>query len=204
MVKISQFFIIDLYRKTQKSANGPHFVRTITWEPRLLLTNSKKQQFRTDLYFITLMISPFILEANEKMILVLSSVIFITMIFHHYYWKKPTEVLKIMQNITIKEVSFQILSCFHFWSQWVLLYIFWLIIWFQLYDELTERAPLLQAVLIAASHTSIRIKAGPSQISQPMIVTAAAICLKNRSKTTTSVQLMITNLLQHSSWTVRM
>ena len=51
MVKIGQFSIIKLYRKTQKPAFGPHFARTISWEPSLLLTNGKKQQFRTDLYF---------------------------------------------------------------------------------------------------------------------------------------------------------
>ena len=51
MLKNSTFFIIDLYRKIQKSANRPHFVRTISWEPSLLLTNGKKLQFRTDLYF---------------------------------------------------------------------------------------------------------------------------------------------------------
>ena len=47
MVKISHF----LYRKTPKPARGPHFARRISWEPSLLLTNGKKQQFPTDLYF---------------------------------------------------------------------------------------------------------------------------------------------------------
>ena len=37
--------IYEIIWKTPKSAFGPNFLKTISWEPSLLLTNGKKQQF---------------------------------------------------------------------------------------------------------------------------------------------------------------
>ena len=52
-LKISKFSIIDLYRKSQKSAKRPQLVRTISREPSLLETNGKKLLFPRDLFFKT-------------------------------------------------------------------------------------------------------------------------------------------------------
>ena len=66
-------------------------------------------------------------------------------------------------------------------------------------NEMTERCPLLQLVLKTAS-----TKPGKSDnvCLKSSVCTAAAVCLKNTSCRMTTLQLIISDLLQHSSYSV--
>ena len=68
-------------------------------------------------------------------------------------------------------------------------------------DEIKERAPLLHSVLSAASINS-RSKATKEPSHFAAIAMAAAVCLKNRSRYMTAVQLLVTIFLYHSNWMV--
>lgn len=69
-------------------------------------------------------------------------------------------------------------------------------------EELKERAPLFHSILSAASINSHSRAKGPLKASFGPIGMAAAVCMKNRSKFMTAVQLLITMFLYHSSWMV--
>lgn len=67
--------------------------------------------------------------------------------------------------------------------------------------EMKERCPLFWNVLRAASMSTC--KAEDEDIFwKTSVVTAAAVCFKNRSKKMTVVQLLISLILNHSSYTV--
>ena len=63
--------------------------------------------------------------------------------------------------------------------------------------ELLIRAPLMRSVLMVMSLKRSRRK-GQDLFMTPAVCTAAAICLKNRSKSMTALQLIISVIIQHS------
>ncbi len=67
--------------------------------------------------------------------------------------------------------------------------------------ELSVKAPLLRSVLVAAV---LRRSWSPESNGRwlPIVSTAAAICLKGRSKFLTAIQLLISTIIQHSSYSV--
>ena len=65
--------------------------------------------------------------------------------------------------------------------------------------ELQERCPLFWRILKAASTNHNKIEDVHLPVS---IVTAASVCLKNRSNRMTAVQLIISLIINHSSYTV--
>ena len=69
-------------------------------------------------------------------------------------------------------------------------------------NELKERTPLLHSVLSAVS-INRRSKAAKEKSHFGAIAMAAAVCLKNRCKHMTAVQLLITIFIYHSNWMVR-
>ena len=67
--------------------------------------------------------------------------------------------------------------------------------------EIKDRAPFLHSVLSSAC-INPRSQAAKKTSNFGAIAMAAAICLKNRSRYMTSVQLLITVFLYHSNWMV--
>ena len=69
-------------------------------------------------------------------------------------------------------------------------------------EELQERCPLFWLVLNAASRPHNKNKVNNDVSHSTAIVTAASVCLKNRSQRMTAVQLLISLIINHSSYTV--
>lgn len=73
----------------------------------------------------------------------------------------------------------------------------------KVYEELKVKAPLLHCLLAAAStNRRSRSKAPQTEVLHAGTAMAAAICLRNRSKFMSAVQLLITIFLYHSNWLV--
>eukprot|EP00794_Sanderia_malayensis_P012570 gene12570-13857_t len=66
-------------------------------------------------------------------------------------------------------------------------------------DELQERAPLTRSTLMAISWRRSKSKS-TDLFFTPAVCMAAAVCLKNRSRCMTAVQLIISLMLQHSGF----
>ena len=73
----------------------------------------------------------------------------------------------------------------------------------KVYGELKVKAPLLHCLLAAAStNRRSRPKHPQTEVLHAGTVMAAALCLHNRSKFMSAVQLLITIFLSHSNWLV--
>ena len=71
-------------------------------------------------------------------------------------------------------------------------------------EELQERCPLFWRILKAASRPhNMMDKVNSDVYLSTSIVTAASVCLKNRSQRMTTIQLLISLIINHSSYTVR-
>ena len=68
--------------------------------------------------------------------------------------------------------------------------------------EMEERTPLLRRVLMTAALRRTK-KPEDDLFWQPAVCTAASICLKNRNPCLTAMQLLISDIIQHSSFSVR-
>ena len=68
-------------------------------------------------------------------------------------------------------------------------------------EELLQRAPLMRSVLMAMSLRHSKMK-GHDLLLTPAVCMAAAVCLKNRSKMMTAIQLIISVIVQHSGMMV--
>ena len=71
----------------------------------------------------------------------------------------------------------------------------------QLDAEMQFRCPIFRSVLLTSSLRTNKTTS-TDLFWQSTISTAAAVCLKNRSSKMTALQLIISNILQHSSFTV--
>ncbi len=70
-------------------------------------------------------------------------------------------------------------------------------------QEMKERCPLFWTILMAACKPHNSRDASNVEVQKCIsVVTAASICLKNRSQRMTVVQLMISLIINHSSYTV--
>jgi hypothetical protein len=71
-------------------------------------------------------------------------------------------------------------------------------------EELQECCPLFWRILKAASRPhNMMDKVNSDVYLSTSIVTAASVCLKNRSQRMTTIQLLISLIINHSSYTVR-
>ena len=68
-------------------------------------------------------------------------------------------------------------------------------------EELLQRAPLMRSVLMGMSLKRSKIK-GHDLLLTPAVCMAAAVCLKNRLKIMTAIQLIISVTVQHSGMMV--
>jgi len=73
----------------------------------------------------------------------------------------------------------------------------------KVYEELKVKAPLFHRLLAAAStNRRSRSKAPQTEVLHAGTAMVVAICLRNRSKFMSAVQLLITIFLYHSNWLV--
>ena len=72
----------------------------------------------------------------------------------------------------------------------------------KLHDEIKERAPFFHSCLSTASINRRSKATSTININFASVAMVASVCLKNRSRYMTAVQLLITIFLYHSSWMV--